>query len=479
LNLNHIAYSLSGLLLILGGSFSLPLAFSLYFQEGLHRLFGVQAAAMLMAGLVLRRVIPRPDHLSLREGFLIVSLSWVIMSFLGALPFMLSGFIPSLTDAFFETMSGFTTTGASILKDIEALPKSMLVWRSMTHWLGGMGIIALAVAIFPSLGVGAGQLFKAEAPGPVKERISPRISETAKILWMIYLLFTVAETVLLMMGGLDFFESLCTTFGSLATGGFSPRNASIAAYPSPYIHYVVIFFMFISGANFNLHYFFFKGRWTIYGRDSEFRFYGGVVLFATGLIILIRCLGGKAFSEDLFRGSLFQTVSLLTTTGFISDDFERWPLATHVILLFLMFIGGCTSSTGGAIKNIRILIVLKQTGSELKKLFHPHGVFPIKIGNKPIPDATVSNVTGFFILYMLIFGFSVLAMAWLGLELDTSIGAVAACLGNIGPGMGTVGPVDNYGHLPAVGKWILSMLMMVGRLEIYTVLIIFLPRFWR
>jgi trk system potassium uptake protein TrkH len=479
LNLSHITYSLSGLLLILGGSFSLPLAFSLYFQEGLHRLFGIQMAAMLASGVVLRRLIPRPDHLSLREGFLIVSLSWVFMSFLGALPFMVSGFIPSLADAFFETMSGFTTTGASILKDIESLPKSLLVWRSTTHWLGGMGVIALAVAIFPSLGVGAGQLFKAEAPGPIKERISPRISETAKILWMIYLLFTVAETILLMIGGLDFFESLCTTFGSLATGGFSPRNASIAAYSSPYIHYVVIFFMFIAGANFNLHYFFLKGRWTVYGRDSEFRFYGGVVVLALGLIVFIRLMGGKAFSEDFFRSSLFQTVSLLTTTGFISADYEQWPLATHIVLLFLMFIGGCTSSTGGAIKNIRIQILLKQIVSELKKLFHPHGVFPIKIGNKPVPDTTVSNVMGFVILYMLIFAFSVFAMAWLGLELDTSIGAVAACLGNIGPGIGTVGPVDNYSHLPAVGKWILSFLMMVGRLEIYTVLVIFLPRFWR
>lgn len=479
MNLSHITYSLSGLLLILGGSFSLPLAFSLYFQEGLHRLFGIQMAAMLASGVVLRRLIPRPDHLSLREGFLIVSLSWVFMSFLGALPFMVSGFIPSLADAFFETMSGFTTTGASILKDIESLPKSLLVWRSTTHWLGGMGVIALAVAIFPSLGVGAGQLFKAEAPGPIKERISPRISETAKLLWMIYLLFTVAETVLLMCGGLDFFESLCTTFGSLATGGFSPRNASIAAYSSPYIHYVVIFFMFIAGANFNLHYFFLKGRWTVYGRDSEFRFYAGVIVLALGLIVLIRFMGGKAFSEDLFRSSLFQTVSLLTTTGFISADYEQWPLATHIVLLFLMFIGGCTSSTGGAIKSIRIQILLKQILSELKKLFHPHGVFPIKIANKPVPDTTVSNVMGFVILYMLIFAFSVFAMAWLGLELDTSIGAVAACLGNIGPGIGTVGPVDNYSHLPAVGKWILSFLMMVGRLEIYTVLVIFLPRFWR
>lgn len=435
--------------------------------------------AMLVLGLALRHFIPGPDHLSLQEGFLIVSLSWVLMSFLGAIPFILSGFIPSLTDAFFETMSGFTTTGASILKDIEALPKSLLVWRSMTHWLGGMGVIALAVAIFPSLGVGAGQLFKAEAPGPIKEKISPRISETAKILWMVYLLFTVAETLLLMIGGLDLFESLCTTFGTLATGGFSPRNASIGAYPSLYIQYVVILFMFASGTNFNLHYFFLKGRWAAHGRDSEFRFYCGVMLLALGLIALIRLMGGSVFSEELFRSSLFHTVSILTTTGFITADYEHWPLATRIILLFLMFIGGCTSSTGGAIKNIRIQVLLKQIVSELKKLFHPHGVFPIKIGNKPIPDTTVSNIMGFIILYVLLFSLGVLVMAWFGLELDTSIGAVAATLGNVGPGIGTVGPVGNYAHIPSLGKWILSFLMMAGRLEVYTVLVIFLPRFWR
>ncbi|OGP92710.1 MAG: potassium transporter [Deltaproteobacteria bacterium RBG_16_48_10] len=479
MKISHIAYSLSGLLLILGGSFLLPIAFSLYFQDGLHTLFSVQMGAMLVLGLALRHFIPGPDHLSLREGFLIVSLSWVFMSFLGAVPFILSGFIPSLTDAFFETMSGFTTTGASILKDIEALPKSLLVWRSMTHWLGGMGVIALAVAIFPSLGVGAGQLFKAEAPGPIKEKISPRISETAKILWMVYLLFTAAETLLLMIGGLDLFESLCTTFGTLATGGFSPRNASIGAYPSLYIQYVVILFMFVSGANFNLHYFFLKGRWTAYGRDSEFRFYCGVTVLALGLVVLIRLMGGWVFSEELFRSSLFHTVSILTTTGFITVDYEYWPLATRIILLFLMFIGGCTSSTGGAIKNIRIQVLLKQIVSEIKKLFHPHGVFPIKIGNKPIPDTTVSNIMGFFILYVLLFSLSVLAMAWFGLELDTSIGAVAATLGNVGPGIGTVGPAGNYAHIPILGKWILSFLMMAGRLEVYTVLVIFLPRFWR
>lgn len=479
MRIQNILFVLSGLLLILGGSFALPLLFSLVEGDGLKGGFLTEMTALLAVGLFLRWRLPRPDHLTLREGFLIVSLSWVLLSFLGSLPFMFSGSVPSLTDAFFETMSGFTTTGASILKDIEALPRSLLVWRSMTQWLGGMGVIALAVAIFPSLGIGAGQLFKAEVPGPIKEKVSPRISETAKILWMVYLLFTVAETLLLMVGRLDLFEALCTTFSTLATGGFSPRNASIGAYASPYIHYVVIVFMFLAGGNFNLHFFVLRGRWKTYGQDSEFRFYGGVILLSLALILGLRFIHGASFTEELFRTTLFQTVSILTTTGFITHDYETWPVASQVILLFLMFIGGCTSSTGGAIKNIRVQILLKQILSELKKVLRPHGVFPIKIGDKPIPEATVSNVMGFFILYILLFCLGVLSMSSLGLDLATAVGSVAATLGNVGPGLGEVGPVDNYAAIPALGKWILSFLMLAGRLEIFTVLVLFLPRFWR
>ncbi len=375
-------------------------------------------------------------------------------------------------------MSGFTTTGASILTDIEALPKSLLLWRDMTHWLGGMGVIVLAVAIFPYFGVGAIQLFKAEVPGPIKDKISPRIGETAKILWGVYFILTVAQTVLLMVGGVSLFESLCTTFGTMGTGGFSPRNASIAAYSSAYVHYVVILFMFIAGANFSLHYWALKGKLRCYFNNPEFCFFLMVIGIALGMILAARLATGSIFSEELFRGSLFQVVSIISTTGFVTEDFEQWPLVTRIILLSLMFIGGCTSSTGGAIKNVRILILIKEIGSELKRLFRPHGVFPVRIGGNPVSEKIVSNIMVFIALYILIFFFGVLAMAGLGMDLHTCIGSVAATLGNVGPGIGTVGPVENYSHIPILGKWLLSFLMLTGRLEIFTVLVIFTRRFW-
>ena len=434
---------------------------------------------MLLLSLILRAFIKRPSELTIREGFLTVTLSWVTLSLLGSIPFMVSGFIPSFTDAFFETMSGFTTTGASILTNIEALPKSLLLWRDMTQWLGGMGVIALAVAILPYLGVGGMQLFKAEVPGPIKDKISPRISETAKILWMVYLAFTVAEIILLVLGGLSFFESLCTAFGTMATGGFSPRNASIAAYSTAYVHYVITIFMFIAGVNFSLHYWALKGKLGHYVKNSEFRFFGMIICIALGLIMAARWIGGENFSEEFFRSSLFQTISIVTTTGFVTHDYEQWPFVTQIILLALMFIGGCTSSTGGGIKNVRVLVLFKEMGSELRKLFHPHGIFPVKIGAKSVPENIVSNVVVFIALYILIFFFGVLTMAGLGLDIDTSIGAVAATLGNVGPGIGAVGPIDNYSHIPILAKWILSFLMMAGRLEIFTVLVIFTPHFWR
>jgi trk system potassium uptake protein TrkH len=341
-----------------------------------------------------------------------------------------------------------------------------------------MGVIALAVAIFPALGVGASHLFKAEAPGPIKEKISPRISETAKLLWIVYLLFSLVQTLLLMLGGLDLFESLCTTFGTMATGGFSTRNASIAAYNSPYVDYVVIVFMFLAGANFNLHYWALRGKITAY-RDSEFRFYSGVTLLAMGIIVLVRWKEGALWSESMIRSSLFQTVSIVTTTGFTTDNYEKWPLLTRLILLLLMFIGGCTSSTGGAIKNVRVYVLFKYLSSELKKVFHPHGVFPVKIRGRSLTVSTVSNIIGFIILYILLFVLGVLCMAGMGLDLATSIGSVAATLGNIGPGLGTVGPVHNFSAVPIPGKWVLSFMMLAGRLEIFTVLVLFIPRFWR
>lgn len=478
LKLSNVVYTLSSLWLLLVGFFLLPMGFSLYYGDGLHFIYIGQMIGMSLLSLILRVVIKKPVELQIREAFLTVTLTWITFSLFGSVPFLASGYIPNLTDAFFESMSGFTTTGATILIDIEALPKSLLLWRNMTQWLGGMGVIALAVAVLPFLGVGGVQLFKAEVPGPIKDRISPRISETAKILWAVYLLFTVAEIVLLMSGGLPLFDSVCVTFGTLATGGFTPTNASIAAYPSPYIHYVVIVFMFIAGVNFSLHYWALRGRPHLYFSNPEFRLFLFINALAVGLIMVSRLVRGEALSEEFFRSTLFQTVSIVTTTGFITHDYERWPFVTQVILLALMFFGGCTSSTGGGMKHVRILVAFKFVGSELKKLFHPHGIFPIRTGDRTVPEGLVLNIIGFIALYILFFFLGVMAMSGLGLNIDTSIGAVAATLGNVGPGIGAVGPVENYAHLPVLGKWILSFLMMVGRLEIFTVLVIFTRPFW-
>jgi trk system potassium uptake protein TrkH len=478
LKLSNILYILSSLWLLLSVFFILPLGVSFYYRDGLHFIFIFQMIGMGFLSLILRSLTRKPAELQIREAFLTVSLTWVTFSLFGAIPFMVSDHIPNLTDAFFETMSGFTTTGASILTDIEVLPQSLLLWRNMTQWLGGMGVIALAVAILPFLGVGGVQLFKAEIPGPIKDKISPRISETAKILWGVYLLFTVVQILLLILGGLSLFDSVCVTFGTLATGGFAPTNASIAAFPSPYIHYVIIVFMFIAGVNFSLHYWALRGRVKGYLSNPEFRFFLGVTTLATGLIMAARLVKGEAFSEEFFRSTLFQTVSIVTTTGFVTHDYEQWPLVTQIILLALMLFGGCTSSTGGGIKNVRILVAFKFMGCEIKKLFQPHGIFPVRAGGRTVPDRLVSNIIGFIALYILIFFLGVMAMTGLGLDIDTSIGAVVATLGNVGPGIGGVGPVENYFHLPTTGKWILSFLMLVGRLEIFTVLVIFTRPFW-
>ncbi|MGQ9637279.1 MAG: TrkH family potassium uptake protein [Thermodesulfobacteriota bacterium] len=479
MKLSNIVYLLSSLWLLLSVFFVLPLSFSIYEGDGLHFLYLFQMIGMALLSLLLRLLTKKPLELQIREAFLTVTLCWVTFSFFGALPFMISGYIPKLTDAFFETMSGFTTTGATILVNIEALPKSLLLWRNMTQWLGGMGVIALAVAILPFLGVGGVQLFKAEVPGPIKDKLSPRISETAKILWGVYLIFTGVEVLLLKLGGLSLSDSLCVTFGTLATGGFTPTNNSIAAYPSAYIQYVIILFMFIAGANFSLHYWVLRGEIRRYFSNPEFCFFLGVISVSTGLILLSRFIRGEAFSEEVFRGTLFQTISIITTTGFITEDYEKWPFVTQVILVALMMFGGCTSSTGGGMKQVRIMVVFKFIGSELKKLFHPHGIFPIRMGERAIPEPLVLNIMGFVSTYILVFFISVLVMSGLGLDIDTSVGAVAATLGNVGPGIGGVGPIDNYSHIPDLGKWILSFLMLVGRLELFTVLVIFTRPFWR
>ncbi len=421
----------------------------------------------------------KPRELTTKEGFLLVNLCWISLALFGCIPFLTTGYTRSLTDAFFESMSGFTTTGATILRDIELLPKSLLLWRNMTQWLGGMGVIALAVAIFPFTGMGGAHLFKAEVPGPSKDKISSRISDTAKLLWGVYLIFTGVEIVLLMLAGVTLFDSMCITFGTMATGGFAPLNSSIAHFSSAYVHYIIIFFMTLAGINFNLHYWALRGKPRHYFRNPELRLFICIIVGSTIFITLIRSFTGTKPSEEMMRDSLFQTVSLITTTGFVTKDYELWPAVTQILLFLLMFVGGCASSTGGAIKNVRILVLFKYIGAEVKKLFYPHGVFPIKLEGKPVTENLVSNIMAFVLLYILFFIFGTITVSCFGMDIVSAAGAVAATLGNVGPGLGTVGPIDNFADVPAAGKWILSFLMLAGRLEIFTVVVLFTGRFWK
>jgi len=413
-----------------------------------------------------------------REGYIIVTFSWVIISVFGALPFVISQTIPNYTNAFFETMSGFTTTGASILNDIESLPKGLLFWRSMTHWIGGMGIIVLSLAILPFLGIGGMQLFVAEVPGPAPDKLHPRITQTAKRLWGIYVLLTVVETILLIVGGMSLFDALCHAFGTMATGGFSTQNDSIAGY-SPFIQYIIILFMIIAGTNFTLHFLMLKGNFKKVWNNEEFKFYIYTILIITAVITTALIVSHHSGYEEDFRHAIFQTVSVITTTGYVAADYLTWPFFVWLLIFVLMFTGGCAGSTGGGIKMIRQLLLFKNSRLELKRLLHPQAVIPVRLNGKTIPQNIIFNVLAFFLIYALIFAFGSVFMSMLGLDFESAIGSVAATLGNIGPGIGSVGPTGNYADMPVAGKWFLSFLMLLGRLELFTVLVLFSRAFWK
>jgi trk system potassium uptake protein TrkH len=419
------------------------------------------------------------EEVTKREGYIIVTFGWIFMSLFGALPFIIHGAIPSFTDAFFETMSGFTTTGATILTDIEAMPYGLLFWRSLTQWLGGMGIIVLSVAILPLLGVGGMQLYQAEVPGPTKDKLHPRIQNTAQRLWGIYVLLTMIESTMLLLGGMNLFDSLCHSFSTLATGGFSSKNASIAFYQSPYIQYVIIIFMFLAGTNFSLHYFALHGKVKRYFEDSEFKFYITFIVIVVGSITLFLFFNNSQSLESAFRDSAFSVVSVLSSTGFAIVDYEAWaPFFTIVFLLLLLF-GACAGSTSGGIKMIRYQLLLKNGFLELNRLVHPKAIIPVRHNGKAVQPEIISKVATFILLYFVIFGLSSVVMNIIGLELSSAMGSVAACMANIGPGLGTTGPVANFADVPVIGKWLLSFLMLLGRLELFTVLILFSRAFWK
>jgi trk system potassium uptake protein len=414
-----------------------------------------------------------------REGYIIVTGSWVLFSLFGTLPFVFSGAIPSFTDAFFETMSGFTTTGASILSDVESLPYGLLFWRSITQWLGGMGIIVLSLAIIGEIKIGNFQLFAAEVPGVTKDKLHPKVKETAKRLWAIYTIFTLTETILLYVGGMPLFDAVCHSFTTMATGGFSTKNASIAAYDSQYIHTVITIFMFVAGINFALLYFAFKGKFAKIFNNDEFRFYSFVTLFFAVVVAFVLWFKNGYSPLSAIIDGAFQVVSIITTTGFATANYVLWGNFLVVIMFILMFSGGSTGSTGGGIKMLRLLILTRNSRQELHRLIHPSAILPVRINGKAIPPALINNVLAFVVFYFLVTGFSTIVIAFLGYDISTSFGAVAATLGNIGPGIGAVGPIDNFGHFPDFGKWFLSFLMLIGRLELFTVLILFSRTFYR
>jgi trk system potassium uptake protein TrkH len=474
-----IARVLGFLLLVVGGLMLPSLALSIAYGDGEWMHFASTLGLTALGGSALMyfgRNSERGD-IRKRDGYFIVAASWVAASLFGALPYYLSGWIPIPLDAFFETASGFTTTGASVLPDIEALPPSLLFWRSTTQWIGGMGIIVLTVAILPLLGIGGMELFASEAPGPTTDKLHPRIRETAKRLWIIYLLLTLVCGGLLDLGGMTAFEAANHAMTTMSSGGFSTRNASIAAWDSNLIHYTVIVFMFLAGTNFTFLYMLYQGRWQKVAQNEEIRMYASLVVLAS---IVLALLGLRSAEGQMaFRESLFMVVSVVTTTGFVTADYQSWMPFVTLLFLLLMLSGASAGSTSGGIKVVRYGLLFKNTALEMKRILHPRGVIPVRFNGQAVDRGVIYNIMAFVVLYVAIALISVGVFAAMGLQLDTALGATLATLGNIGPGIGQVGPLDNFAALPQAAKGYCSFLMILGRLELFTVLILFSPYFWK
>ena len=568
MNLKLVFFTLSNLLLATAIALLVPLGVSICYRSQGHGdwiVFLASSGGTALLGVILNLLTRKSDRrMGNKEAFAIVSFGWIVIALVGSMPYFLyQDFLGSgidqqvsafrrFTDSYFESMSGFSTTGATILTEIEHLPHGILFWRSFTHWFGGMGILVLAVAILPLLGVGGMQLLRAEAPGPQTDRLTPRIQETAKVLWWVYVLITLVEVIFLWVGSVwivpeevrespadGLFYAFCHAFGTMATGGFSPKNASIGHYQSVYIDTIIIIFMFIAGTNFSLHYRALQGNFGSYWKDEEFRFYVFVIGIVTTVLVLCTMLqpvvningtvravsqeevieiddqiypivDGKVRYENQFhsiinehatingqiypvyksdvvynsigsaiRYVLFQVLAIVTTTGYGTADFELWPYLAQIILIFLMFFGGSAGSTGGGMKQVRFLLLIKQSYREIKHMILPHAVLPIKLNGQIVPKDIMSNILSFFFIGVAVFVLATISLAGLGLDLTSASTSVASALMNIGPGLGTVGPTDNYAHILPVGKWVLCFCMLMGRLELYTLLVILTPMAWR
>jgi len=533
MNTHFIRFSLGKLLQLLSFFMLIPgviavfeadhSSFGTFFFD--HKLFGFTIAIIsaFITGTILTLLPTKDtDEKTVREGFAIVTFGWILLTFFGCLPIFIyfvetipKHTIPELgryfTDAYFEVMSGFTTTGATIMTNVEIIPDSLLLWRSMTHWLGGMGIVTLGLAIFPAFGVAAYQLFRGEVPGPTTEKLTPSLSQTAKILWGVYALLTLIEAILLIFGGMTPLEAFCHAFGTMSTGGFSTRNASIASFNSAYIDWVIIVFMYLGGINFIVHYniIFFR-RWSVLKGNSELRFYTIVILTAIAITVLALQIQGLASPQNVMRSfrftplttqtategmvreaakihtvgssiryAAFQTVSILTTTGYCTADFDMWPGVIRLMLVVIMFFGGCAGSTAGGIKIVRIMIVLKSILREIRSMIQPRQIITVRLADKAIDEKQIRTILGFFATFLVCTVLFTLIMSLMIPDFTTAITSVVATMCNIGPGLSGIGPVENYAWIPAPGKWVLSLCMLLGRLELYTVLIAFAPATWR
>jgi len=460
-----------------------PALISFLYKENDIWAFVISALFTSLFGFILEKATKpreRSKEIGRKDGFIIAALAWFGASLFGSIPYLIYGVFNNPVDAWFESVAGFTTTGATVLINIEDLPNGILFWRNFSQWLGGMGIIVLAIAILPRLAVGGMQLMGLEAPGPTTEKITPRIAETAKKLWGIYVLLSAALVIFLLFAGMPFFDSLLQSLSTLSTGGFSPKNLSVGSYNSPLIEAVITIFMFIAGMNFVLLYWSLQGDFKKLRRNSEFKFYLLINLFVIAVVsIELWTTVYPTFLEALRYGS-FQVISISTGSGFSTTNYDIWPSFSKWFILLLMFLGGCAGSTTGSVKIIRIMVLIKKGFQELHKIIYPHAIMPIRVNSKPISDDVVSSITSFFLIYIFIFLVSTLVvLAAEDLPILTAISACAASLGNVGPGLGQVGPIGNYSDLTIFTKMVLTLLMIIGRLELYTILVLLTPTFWK
>ena len=489
MNLKTILNILAAMLVLTGLTMILPALIAWGYNEPDLAGHLKSSAICVLIGFPVWFFTRKSRSLNSKDGFAIVTLAWILVALAGAQPFYLTGTIPNFTDAWFESMSGVTTTGASIIGNIETLPNlvngieslphGVLFWRSFIQWIGGMGIIVFTIAILPLLGVGGVQLFKAEVPGPVADKIRPRVREAAKILWMVYVGFTFVQVLLLGLAGMPWFDSVCHALTTMPTGGFSTQNASIAAYSNPLIHYIIIFFMFVAGVNFTLHFRAITGNYKVHLKDYEFRVYLSIICIATLLIFFNISSANSDWSHNSFLISLFESLAMLTGTGYAIADYELWPFFSQHLLLIIMFFGAMGGSTSGGMKIARIILLIKYAATETRRMLHARAIIPIRIGDRFISDEVVRNTLGFSLIYLSIFVLTAFVLTAFNLDLLSAIGASASAIGNVGPAFGAFGPTDSYALLHPIGKWMLTICMLLGRLEIFTIMVLFSRTFWK